>query len=202
MDKITQIPLNIEEVNWAANAAKSSIKKWAERQGYYNNRLNSHFKGKLGEIAIEKYLLQNGCKIDSHFRFSERENLSDMVVKIKNYTQICRLEVKTWDANYWAELGRCIAVDQYPGLKRKADLVVWCVIDLAKADELLENPGPAAISLAGWSKVNEISNAPIKNTGTGKMRKVKNYQLAQTDLRSMVEFMKEITSPQGNEPAA
>ncbi len=185
MNNFVQIALDVEDVKWAIDTAMSSIEKWSQRDGYYNNRLASHLTGKLGELAMERYLLENRLKLDSHFRFSERENLCDLVVKIKNYSQVRRLEVKTWSAAYWADLGRCIAVAQYPILKKKADLIIWCVVEPVDLDALLKNPIGVTVSLAGWSTVGEIRSAPIKRTGAGDMRKVENYQLEEGDLRPM-----------------
>ena len=180
--------LDAADVKWAADAAHASIEKWSQRDGYYNNRLASHLTGKLGELATEKYLLENGFKLDSHFRFPERENLCDIVVKIKNYSQVRRLEVKTWSASYWMELGRCIAVDQYPILKKKADLVLWCVLAPVDMDELIKSPSPLVVSLTGWSTVEEVSGAAVKATGSGGMRKVTNYQLDEKDLHPFAEL--------------
>jgi hypothetical protein len=104
------------------------------------------------------------------------------VVKIRGYKKVLRIEVKTWSRNYWQELGRCISVDQFPDLKRKADVVVWCVTD---ADAIADSPAPVNILLAGWSTMGEISNASIRLTGFDNMRKVENYQLDESDLRGI-----------------
>jgi len=189
MNEAVRVLLETADVEWAIRSASVSIEKWSGQAGYYNNRFDSHFKGKLGELAAEKYLLEKGYKLDSHFRFPERENLSDLVIKVKRYTKVCRLEVKTWDAKYWPELGRCISVEQYPDLKKKADIILWCVLDLKDVETLLKTPEGLSVSLAGWSKVEVIVNASIKDTGIGGMRKVKNYQLLETDLRSMSAFV-------------
>ena len=192
MNELIQISLDVEDVKWAVDTSLSSIEKWSQRDGYYNNRLASHLTGKLGELAVEKYLIDSGLKIDSHFRFPDRENLSDLVIKIKKYSQVLRLEVKTWSAAYWPELGRCIAVGQYLILKKKADQIIWCVIEPVDVNALLKNPAGVTISLAGWSTVGEIGSAPIKNTGIGDMRKVENYQLEDSDLRPMHGFVENI----------
>jgi hypothetical protein len=184
-DKTCEIELSIADVQWAAETARSSFERWESQQGYYNNRLNSHFKGKLGEIAVEKFLLDQKLKLDSHFRFVDRENLADIVVKINRYKKVVRLEVKTWSKNYWQDLGRCIAVDQYPDMKKKADMIVWCQVD---EKQILDMPAPVKILLAGWSKIEEVVNAPIKLTGLDNMRKVNNFQLAETDLHEMNGF--------------
>jgi hypothetical protein len=120
-ENILRISLDIKDVHWAADSATLSAERWSQQAGHYTNYLTSHFKGKLGELAVEKFLLEKGYKLDSHFRFADRENLSDIVIKVRGYREVCRVEVKTWDARYWAELGRCIAVDQYEKIKKKAD---------------------------------------------------------------------------------
>jgi hypothetical protein len=141
---------------------------------------------------VERYLLETKHSLDAHFRFPDRERLSDIVVKIRKYTKVCRLEVKTWSHNYWAKLGRCIAVDQFPDLKRKADLVVWCVIHEINLKELYKKPVSVSISLAGWSTLDEIANATVQNTGIGSMRKIRNYQLEESDLHPIRELLKEM----------
>jgi hypothetical protein len=184
-DKTCEIELSVADVQWAADTARSSFERWESQQGYYNNRLNSHFKGKLGELAVEKFLLAQKLKLDSHFRFADRENLADIVVKVNRYKKVVRLEVKTWSKNYWQDLGRCIAVDQYPDMKKKADMIIWCQVD---EKQILDVPAPVKILLVGWSKIEEVVNAPIKLTGLDNMRKVNNYQLAETDLHEMNGF--------------
>ncbi len=180
------IELLHEDVQWALETARSSLARWENQQGYYNNRLNSHFKGKLGELAVEKFLAGNNLKYDPHFRFADRENLADLVLKIKGYQKIVRIEVKTWSAIYWKELGRCIAVDQFLDLKKKSDVIVWCQTDIL---ETPNEPAPTRITLCGWSTINDVQNAPVKLTGSDKMRKVKNYQLPETDVRDMPAFL-------------
>jgi hypothetical protein len=186
MPTIPEIELPVDDVRWAAETARASFARWESQRGYYNNRLNSHFKGKLGELAVEKFLLEKNLKLDSHFRFADREKLADIVVKIRGYTKVLRLEVKTWSREYWLELGRCISVDQFPDLKRKADVIVWCVTD---ASGVLDVPAQAKVHLAGWSKLDEVLKAPVKFTGLDNMRKVENHQLAESDLHEMSGFI-------------
>jgi hypothetical protein len=182
MENRCEIELPVADVQWAADTARSSFARWESQQGYYNNRLNSHFKGKLGELAVEKFLLDQQLKLDSHFRFADRENLADIVVKINGYKKVLRLEVKTWSCNYWLDLGRCISVDQFPDLKKKADVIVWCVTD---ASGVLDVSAPVKILLAGWSKMDEVVQSPVKLTGLDNMRKITNYQLAESNLHAV-----------------
>jgi hypothetical protein len=52
----------------------------------------------------------------------------------------------------------------------------------------LDASAPVKVILAGWSKIDEVLKAPIKLTGKDNMRKVNNYQLAETDLHDMSSF--------------
>lgn len=182
---ISQITLSAEHTQWAFDTAKASAKRWSTSEGYYTNQFSSHFKGKLGELAVEQFLFEQGFNIDTHFRFAERENLCDIVVKIKRYEKVCRLEVKTWDKKFWAELGRCIAVEQTPDLNKKADVVIWCTVAIPN---LKAPPASAMVDLAGWSYVSEIVKAPVKFTGGEKMRKIQNHQLMENELHGMHEL--------------
>lgn len=184
-----EVALTVTEVQWAIETARESFGRWKGQKGYYNNRLNSHFKGKIGEIATEKFLMNRNLKLDSHFRFPERENLADIVVKIKGYKRIARIEVKTWSINYWKELGRCIAVDQVSNLKKKSDVIIWCLTNI---QETPKTPTSIKMYINGWSTITDVENAPTKLTGLENMRKVKNYQLPEKDLREMNTFLSDI----------
>ncbi len=186
-----QIELTYEDLQWAMETAHASFARWENQQGYYNNRLNSHFKGKLGELAVEKFLASKNLKFDSHFRFSDRENLADIVLKIKGYKKIVRIEVKTWSANYWEELGRCISVDQFLDLRKKSDVIIWCITDIHDTSIDLKH---TTITIYGWSTINDIQNAPIALTGLDNMRKVKNYQLPNADLRDTSNLLDSLTA--------
>jgi hypothetical protein len=188
MSTAPEIELPVADVQWAAETAHASFARWESQRGYYNNRLNSHFKGKLGELAVERFLLCRNLKLDSHFRFPDRENLADIVVKIRGYKKILRLEVKTWSKDYWEGLGRCISLDQFPDLKKKADIVVWCLVDVGGIADT-----PVKVLLAGWSTINEISKAPVRLTGLDNMRKIENYQLAEADLHEINSLLGGIT---------
>jgi hypothetical protein len=76
-------------------------------------------------------------------------------------------------------------VDQYPDLKKKADVIMWCLVD-----EKISTP--AKVILTGWSTMDEIAQAPIRLTGFEGMRKVENYQLNEADLHEINEFYKVI----------
>ena len=76
MENRPEIELPVADVLWATDTARLSLARWEGQRGYYNNCMNSHFKGKLGELAVERFLLDQKLKLDSHFRFADRENLA------------------------------------------------------------------------------------------------------------------------------
>jgi hypothetical protein len=133
--------------------------------------------------------MNKSLKLDSHFRFPDRENLADIVIKIKGYKRIVRVEIKTWSANYWKELGRCIAVDQLSDLKKKSDVIIWCLTNI---QEVPKTPAITKLFLYGWSTMTDVENAPIRLTGMENMRKVKNFQLPEKGLREMNTFLSNV----------
>ncbi len=184
-----QITLQPADIAWAHEAARASARRWAAQPGHYTNALRSHFTGKLGELAVARALLERGLRLDAHFRHPEREGLCDIVVKRRGYREVTRIEVKTWSVPFWPGLGRCIAVEQFAALKKKADIVVWCVTD---PPDMADAPAVVVVELAGWSSVDEVRAAPVRWTGTGAMRRVQNYQLDEASLRPFPTFLKEI----------
>ena len=132
----------------------------------------SHLKGKLGEIAVEKWAMSHKLPTDSAFEVSDRDWEADLII---NGTKV---DVKTWAKTWWPELGRCLAVNQLPSICKKADVLVWCYVE-NQFDE------SAQIEIAGWSTGPDIENAPIQDTGPAGKRKVRNHQLAIDDLRPL-----------------
>lgn len=179
------IQLGSDEITWAVAAAEQSLARWADQRGYYTNRFNAHFKGRLGELAAEQWIRSQQARCVSHFRYQQRERLCDLEAEMAD--QIIRLEVKTWSAEHWATLGRCVAVDQLPQIGRKADRVVWCVVqplaDVSAAS--LRARGSVTVRIAGWSAIEDVRGAPIRWTGHAGMRLVRNHQLAPSALRSI-----------------
>lgn len=91
--------------------------------GYYGNRQSSHRLGKYGEVAVEKWPKRKGLKVESVFRDIAETRREDLVI------EGVRVEVKTWDARYWADMGRCVTPRQLQTHRRKADVIVWCSVD-------------------------------------------------------------------------
>ncbi len=116
------ITLERDAIQWAVQAADESIARWSSAPGHYRNQWTSHLVGRLGEAAAEQYLQSRGLAGVAHFRFPAREAMGDIELPT------LRLDVKTWSAAFWNDLGRCVAVNQLPVLERKADGIVWCVL--------------------------------------------------------------------------
>jgi hypothetical protein len=165
-----------EEFQIAVTIANDTLELFSSRRGHYNNTVNSHLRGKLGEIAVARFFGESGFMVNPVFRDLNQMAEADIVIPGK-----CRIEVKTWSKNFWPSMGRCIAVDQLAKLQQKADLLVWCVSD----DELAPN---MQITIAGWNLISDIPAAPRRLTGSANGRKVDNYQLEPTALREISDI--------------
>ncbi len=169
------VTLDQADLEVAFQLANSTFERYKNLYGYYNNTPNSHLKGRLGELAVQKYLLGLGVALDPVFRDLTRDKECDIDVVG------CRLEVKTWSAVHWLDLGRCIAARQLPALSAKADAIVWCTTSFDGGVE-------AEIQIEGFSFVDSISSAPRLFTGTELGRKVDNFQVENHRIREIREL--------------
>jgi hypothetical protein len=172
-----EITLTAAHVVEAKSLARATYEKYASMPGYYNNRPDSHLKGKLGELAVEAALREANTSFDSAFRDPERDRDSDIIV------QSARLEVKTWSDLYWDSMGRCIAVGQLPTLKRKADFIVWCSTSYRDEEEAL-------VKIYGVTPVDRVEFEPRRLTGPTHGRQVDNYQVEATSISDFEDFMR------------
>ncbi|MFV2044929.1 MAG: hypothetical protein ACC700_17045, partial [Anaerolineales bacterium] len=149
----TKILIPSEDIIWAVQAAEESLGRWKTKRGHYNNRFNSHFKGKIGELAVEAFLMNQEMRNTPHFRSPESEVLCDIEIEARAMGTRCRIEVKTWSSIHWDKLGRCVSVYQFGRLRQKADRIVWAIVDeLATLDPVqLRESGEIAVSLPGWN---------------------------------------------------
>lgn len=146
-------------------------------RGHYNNTLNSHLRGKLGEIVVSNFLRESGFSTEDSFKDLSKMAEADIVIPGR-----CRIEVKTWSDEFWPTMGRCIAIDQLTKLEGKADLIIWCVSDSHLKPEM-------TLRVVGWNLVSDIPRAPQRLTGPPNGRKVKNYQLDNSMLREIDELL-------------
>lgn len=168
-----ELQLSRLEIEIATKLAVESLAVFSGRSGFYTNSLNSHLKGKLGEICFSRYLEAKGV---SHEKlFMEIANLSSEDIKLSSGV---RIDVKTWSSSHWKELGRCVSVYQLAALKNKADAIVWCIAP----DIIDENQ---KFYVRGWSKLDDVEQAEIRWTGPQHGRKVKNHQLEEAMIRDL-----------------
>ncbi len=168
-----EIQLSRFEIELATKLAVESLAVFSGRPGFYTNSLNSHFKGKLGEICFSRYLETTGV---SHEKlFMEIANLSSEDIKLSSGL---RIDVKTWSNSHWRELGRCVSVYQLDALKKKADAIVWCIApDIIDVNQ--------KFYVRGWSKLDDVAQSEIRWTGPQHGRKVKNHQLDEAQIRNL-----------------
>ena len=100
-----------------------------------------------------------------------------------------RIEVKTWNAAFWQNLGRCVAVNQMPNIRAKADIVIWCITP----DSIASG---ASVTIAGWNTVAAIAQLPPIWTGPVGGRQVHNHQVPVEQVRPLGELAQLITSPE------
>jgi len=165
--------ITADEFNVARDLAHQTLKIFERRPGYYTNNINSHLRGKLGEIAVSAYLRARGAATDGLWRDLARISEADVVIAGR-----FRADVKTWDIRHWPDFGRCISVDQFPTLRTKADGIVWCTSD----SDL--RPG-MAVTIQGWNTMDDVAQAPERLTGPTYGRKVHNHQLDAASLREI-----------------
>lgn len=174
LDAVT-ISIQPEEFEEANALATESLRRFAGRQGYYNNNHNSHLRGKLGEIAATRVLADMGLQVEPLWRDLSRMSDADIVVGNR-----LRADVKTWSERHWTDLGRCVAVGQLPALQRKSDLILWCTSD--------DQVGPGMrVTVEGWNTLDDVATAPRRLTGPRGGRQVDNYQLDPASLRPLGE---------------
>lgn len=159
--------------------AIQTYEKFKNFPGYYNNKPDSHLKGKLGEIAVEQALKNFEIKCDPAFREMNRDRECDILI------EALRLEVKTWSETYWLQMGRCVAVGQLPSLKKKADFVVWCSTPYVAGNA-------AQVRIYGVTPINQIEYQPRRLTGPDWGRKVDNYQVEFESITSFESFLEDL----------
>ena len=165
------VVLNEETKLAALILAKTSFQKYSKVFVHYRNTANSHLVGRLGEFATYTYLRDQGLKPIPHFLDINKDRECDIG------SSVGRIEVKTWKAQFWDDWGRCVSVGQLSSVKRKADLILWCVADEIESDT-------PKIEFKGWSEVSDIDNLEPKMTGA-EGRQIHNYQFEESQLNSI-----------------
>jgi len=160
------ISLTDAEVAEAHRLGDQAFDVFRADRRYYNNLGPSYRKRKLGEIAVERWARDLGVDVASPFRDVTLAGREDLVVAG------VRVEVKTWHEGTWAGKGRSVAPGQIPGIREKADAIVWCSVE------------GNDVTLHGWSTLDDVKAAPVAMTGTAQ-HPATTHQVAIDDLRPM-----------------
>lgn len=169
------IVLSTDEYARAVELSEATLATFRRNPGYYRNTSNSHLIGKIGEIGTASWFEEVGYTVDRLYEQIGCEQECDLLCDGR------RVEVKTWTARWWPAWGRCVAVGQLPALARKADFILWTTAEVRAAT--------AAVSLQGWSTIEDIKSAPVRWTGpSGKQ--VQNHQLDKADLRPVSHLLR------------
>ena len=177
------VVLNTETKLAALLLAEASFQKYSKVFGHYRNTTNSHLVGRLGEFATYTHLKNQGLNPIPHFLELNKIQNCDID------SRVGRIEVKTWKAEFWDDWGRCVSVSQLASVKRKADLIIWCVADEIESDT-------PKIEFKGWSEVSDIENLEPKMTGK-ESRQIYNYQFDEASLNSIDSLITREINEQG-----
>ena len=175
--------LNPEAKQAAFLLAEKTFERYRNNPGHYRNTANSHLVGHLGEFAAFIWLRDNGFEPEAAFSDPTKNRDPDI------FTNVGRIEVKTWKAEFWDDWGRCVSVSQLASVKRKADLIIWCVADEIESDT-------PKIEFKGWSEVSDIENLEPKMTGK-ESRQIYNYQFDEASLNSIDSLITREINEQG-----
>lgn len=169
------VQITDDELRDAMALAESTYAVFARKRGYYTNTINSHLRGKLGEIACARWFKTSGMEVEAIFRDQSRISECDIVA---SRVGSLRVDVKTWDRRFWAAMGRCVAAGQIHKLGAKADVVLWCVSppELSSA---------VVVELVGWNSIAEILTSPRRSTGPAGKRQVDNFQVDTDKLKPL-----------------
>lgn len=162
-----------EDFEYAKSLAEETLGLFEGRSGHYSNSLNSHLRGKLGEIAASAALESLGLELNRMWADISKLSLADLDVSGR-----FRADVKTWDRRYWPTMGRCIAVSQLPRLRFKAESVIWCQSDSNLAPGMI-------VQVVGWNALADVELAPRRLTGPPHGRKIDNFQIEVSAIRPL-----------------
>ncbi len=162
------VQLSLEETARALLLANASHEVWKRNIGpYRGNKLSWHQIGRVGEMAVARFLESEGIQCDRAFVDLDREGEADVL------TNGARIEVKAWADYSWPGGGRCVTPDQMPKILAKADVIVWCRLPTTVLDGQVE--------IRGWSTPQEVAVKPIIETAVFSSKGM-NHQVPEDEL--------------------
>lgn len=169
--------LTTRQVEDASVLGEKTFGRYRKRAGRYPNLRRSHILGKLGEVAVERWLGEEGIDVDPAFRDSKRASEADILIDGFG------VEVKTWRPATWDSWGRCVTPEQMPVIDTKASAVVWVVAD--------DEATPVGVEIMGWSTPGDLVDREPILTGPP-YRKIRNHQVEVDEIRPLGDLLEEI----------
>jgi hypothetical protein len=82
-------------------------------------------------------------------------------------------------------------MNQLQALDHKADGILWCILhESARWPQAIwQTKDAVRVSIAGYSTISDVRQAPIRLTGRAGMPQVRNHQIAEQDLRPLDELV-------------
>lgn len=127
--------LTAEDRREADEAARNLTS--SRRGAYGDNAFRRHVTGRLGELGALRWLSSRLPDVRPLFRSSDSQAAADIEVGA------WQIEVKTWRGHNWDALGRSLAPQQLPRLRKKADVILFC--------SLSSEPDSSQVILQGWA---------------------------------------------------
>jgi hypothetical protein len=155
---------------WEIITERIERKKFAPK---IPNKKHTHFIGRLGEVAAWHHFFTTGADPKPGFLMSESEPDITLGSGLK-------LEIKTWEARQWRDLGRAILMSQIQHLDRK-DRIVWCSVELGKRPYT----SPASAILHGWSTVSIFKNISREVLKGARTENVRSRQVEENEINPM-----------------
>jgi hypothetical protein len=146
----TYLLSNADERRAVALAAELHA-RFEAMPGRFKNNPSTLRLAKLGEVGAACWLVSRRLKHTEMFSDPARHAESDMIVSG------LRVEVRSWSAKHWNEMGRSVDPEQLPMLNRTIDVVLWATLDNAS--------GSTQFEARGWSRLRDIETAPITVIG-------------------------------------
>ena len=184
------VQLDDDMMRTAIDMANVTYELFSDHQGHYDNTLNAHMVGKVGELACAQWAANLAVFCDQAFRDISRTNDADLILNLADGRKL-RIEVKTWSSNLWQPFGRCIPAGQMAQVSAKADIVLWCKTT-PLSDVSLGHK--CEVEIAGWNRSADIAQIPPIYTGPTGRRQVLNHQVPM-DLMRLLGELKAIIRP-------
>ncbi|MGH8527319.1 MAG: hypothetical protein ACREXY_24870 [Gammaproteobacteria bacterium] len=155
------VSLSSEDVVQAFDSAREKAADWAARRAPQfpgDNSVTSHMVGKLGEVAVANWLVDQGYEVDRVFLDPAREGECDVAIQRPGPPR--RIDVKSWQERGFNHNAGYVWAKQLPYID-KSDLLLWVRTPDLPGDTGQESFDPASlgalvVTLVGWSFTTEL----------------------------------------------